>query len=110
MIREEVDNVVLTDTVSPHVTSDHVSCSITSFQSLSTEDLHVPNYQETPTKSYDLDPMPTWLMKEHLPTIIPVLCRIVNDSLATGTFPSELRNFTHILKKPSIMSMDHQLF
>jgi hypothetical protein len=47
-------------------------------------------------------------MKDHLPTIIPVLCRIVNDSLTTGTFPSDLRKaiITPILKKPSL---DHQL-
>ena len=44
-----------------------------------------------PPKSCDLDPMPTWLVKKHLPTIIPVLLRIINGSLSTGVFPAELR-------------------
>ena len=80
---------------------------MTSFQPLSTEDL-TKVIMKCPTKNCGLDPMPTWIMKDHLPTFIPVLCRIVNDSLATGTFPSDLRKaiITPILKKPSL---DHQL-
>ena len=106
-IRGEVDNVVLSESVSHNVTNNHVSCSMLSFENVSPEDLTTV-IMKCPTKSCDLDPLPTWLIKEHLPTIIPIMCRIVNESLANGRFPSDLRKaiITPILKKPSL---DRQL-
>ena len=60
-----------------------------------------------PTKSRDLDPLPNWLIKNHLPTIVPTLCQVVNLSLSTGCFPSVLSKaiVTPILKNPTL---DHQ--
>ena len=47
--------------------------------------------------------MPTWLVKQHLPALIQILCRIVNCSLSSGVFPAELRKarITPVLK-PSL--------
>ena len=39
------------------------------------------------TKSCRLDPIPTWLLKENLDHVLPLLTSIVNQSLSTGTFP-----------------------
>ena len=54
-----------------------------------------------PSKSCSLDSMPTWLVKQHLPVLTPILTKIVNNSLSSGSFPSGLRRaiITPILKK-----------
>ena len=48
--------------------------------------------------------MPTWLLKQHLPVLLPILTKIVNSSLSSGSFPSVLRKaiITPILKKASL--------
>ena len=57
-----------------------------------------------PSKSCSLDPMPTWLVKQYLPVLMPILTKIVNSSLSSGSFPSRLRRaiITPILKKASL--------
>ena len=52
------------------------------------------------------DLMPTWLVKQHIATLLPILCRIVNTSLQSGVFPDELHRaiFTPVLKK---VTLDH---
>ena len=73
------------------------------FQYVTPEDLKKV-IMKCPTKSCDLYPLPTWLIKNHLPTIVPTLCQVVNLSLSTGCFPSVLSKaiVTPILKKPSL--------
>ena len=57
-----------------------------------------------PSKSCSLDPMPTWLVKQYLPVLTPILTKIVNSSLSSGSFSSGLRRaiITPILKKASL--------
>jgi hypothetical protein len=57
-----------------------------------------------PSKSCDLDPLPTWLLKKHLQIFLPILTTIVNTSLLSGSFPAELRKakITLVLKKISL--------
>jgi len=43
------------------------------------------------TKSCNLDPIPTWLLKECIDSLIPVLTRIVNLSLSSAEVPSNLK-------------------
>jgi hypothetical protein len=43
------------------------------------------------TKSCSLDPIPTWLLKECLGCLLPVITRIVNLSLEAGEVPSNLK-------------------
>ena len=56
------------------------------------------------SKSCSLDPMPTWLLKDCITDLAAPLTSIINDSMATGTFPSQLKSalVTPILKKPSL--------
>jgi hypothetical protein len=56
------------------------------------------------SKSCALDPIPTSLLKMHLDSLLPVLLRIVNQSLTTSTFPPSLKAayLTPLLKKPSL--------
>ena len=43
------------------------------------------------TKSCDLDPIPTWLLKICLVELLPVITHIVNLSLSTSAVPSEFK-------------------
>ena len=43
------------------------------------------------SKSCQLDPIPTALIKDHLPILLPTLCTIVNKSLQQSQMPSELK-------------------
>ena len=47
--------------------------------------------RKSPTKSCKAAPIPTALLKEILPDIIPLLKAVVNKSLQTGTFPDDLK-------------------
>ena len=51
-----------------------------------------------------LDPIPTSLLHELLPVLAPVIADLVNSSLATGVFPSELKSaiIKPLLKKPGL--------
>ena len=53
------------------------------------------------SKSCDLDPIPTWLLKLCLSEMLPVITYIVNLSLSTSTVPYELKLalITPLLKK-----------
>jgi hypothetical protein len=43
------------------------------------------------SKSSILDSLPSWLVKENLPTLLPVITDIVNTSLSSGIFPNSLK-------------------
>ena len=51
-----------------------------------------------------LDPIPTSLLHDLLPILSPVTADLVNSSLATGVFPSELKSavIKPLLKKPGL--------
>ena len=44
-----------------------------------------------PPKSCDLDPLPSWLLKECLHELLPLLTRIFNESLSSGIFPQHFK-------------------
>ena len=51
-----------------------------------------------------LDPIPTSLLHDILPALAPIIADLVNTSLNTGVFPSELKSaiINPLLKKPSL--------
>ena len=55
-------------------------------------------------KSCSLDPVPTWLLKQNIDIILPVITSIVNESLSSGTFPTALKVaiVSPIIKKASL--------
>ncbi|XP_072177812.1 uncharacterized protein [Diadema setosum] len=57
-----------------------------------------------PSKSCDLDPLPTWLLKEYVDVFVPVISQIVNTSMNSGVFPDKLKEAIVFprLKKPSL--------
>ena len=44
-----------------------------------------------PSKSCDLDPMPTWLVKSCDDMLVPLLTKIVNSILSTSDMPKDLK-------------------
>ena len=47
---------------------------------------------ESASKSCELDPIPTWLLKQCLDHLLPVITKIVNLSLSSGHLPDDLKN------------------
>ena len=58
----------------------------------------------SPSKHCHLDPIPTWILKEHIDILLPTITRIVNLSLTTSTFPSQFKSaiVKPLLKKSSL--------
>ena len=55
-----------------------------------------------PNKSCQLDPIPTWLVKQCVDQVLPFLTSIINESLTKGEFPNDFKNaiVNPLLKKP----------
>ena len=59
---------------------------------------------DAPSKSCELDPLPTWLLKKCSDTLVPIITELINLSLSTGIFPDEFKNamVTPLLKKSNL--------
>ena len=59
-------------------------------------------------KFCDLDPIPTYLLKECVHELSPIICFIINQSIAQAAFPSQLKS---ALIKPNLKdeSSDHDI-
>ena len=55
-------------------------------------------------KSCELDSIPTWLLKECVNELLPLILPIINNSLSTGVFPSICKQtvIRLLLKKPNV--------
>ena len=62
---------------------------------------------QTASKSCCLDPLPSRVLVPHLNDVLPVICKMVNLSLETGSLPPSLKEavLSPLLKKPSL---DHE--
>ena len=104
-IRQELDaNASATSNLNTYNNYDSdIMCRLSQFQLVTEDTLHEV-IMKCPSKSCSLDPMPTWLVKQHLSVLTPILTKIVNSSLSSGSFPSGLRRaiITPILKKASL--------
>jgi exonuclease III len=68
--------------------------------------------KKSPSKTCPLDPWPTWMVKQHLNSLAPVIQRVVNESLCTGVFPELWKRalIRPLLKKPSLDAVDMKNF
>lgn len=57
-----------------------------------------------PAKQSDLDPMPTWLLKDCIDLLAPYVSHLFNVSLSTGCVPDSFKraHITPLLKKPGL--------
>ena len=62
----------------------------------------------SPSKSCELDSVPTWLLKKRIDEILPSIVRLVNTSLRSGRFPDCFKEavIRPILKKPNFETND----
>ena len=90
-----------------YLTSEHVAEStnayLTSFTQASADEIH-KIIQNSAAKSCSSDPVPTWLLKEHLEVMSPVITDIVNLSLSAGVFPDQMKyaSVKPLLKKSGL--------
>ena len=77
--------------------------ALTSFQPASPDEI-AKLIMASPDKQCELDPIPTFLLKRCLHSLLPTITKIVNLSLATGSFPDTFKHsiITPLLKKPSL--------
>src|SRR6218665_2451176 len=68
------------------------------------EDKEENLYNLSPTNSANWNPIPTSLLKDCASILVPVIKKIVNFSLSTGSFPLLFKHslVTPLLKKPSL--------
>ena len=107
-IRSDLDNAsdITCSEFSNNVT---VQSSLSTFASVSSEEMRLI-IKQLPNKSSSLDPIPTWLLKECVEELLPIITTFVNRSMQEGTVPKALKHalVTPILKKdnmdPNILS------
>ena len=60
--------------------------------------------KKAPAKSCELDPIPTWLLKDLAPLIAPTICCLCNLSMDSGVVPAQLKQarVLPLLKKPTL--------
>ena len=76
-----------------------------SFQPLTEDDVR-KLIKQSPNKQCSSDPIPTWLLRECLDSLLPVLTLLVNKSLQIGYFPEEWKN---ALVKPLLKKLGLEL-
>ena len=59
---------------------------LTTLQILTPDEVH-HLIESSPTKSGDLDPIPTWLVKECMLELLPLLIATINNSITSGVYP-----------------------
>ena len=55
--------------------------------------------RKTPNKQCELDPMPTWLVKELRDVLAPIITSMANASFTRGLFPD---SYKHAVVRPRI--------
>ncbi|XP_072015041.1 uncharacterized protein [Amphiura filiformis] len=68
-----------------------VCVSFSEFDLLGEEDV-LKALNKASTKSCLLDPVPTWFLKQNIHVFVPIITRIINESLHTGVFPDNLKH------------------
>lgn len=76
------------------------SSSLSVFDTVDTERVN-KIIRSSPNKSCLLDPLPTWLLKASINTLLPFITSIVQTSLSSGVFPAALKEavVTPLIKK-----------
>jgi hypothetical protein len=74
--------------------------SLSDFQPLKSDDV-AEIIRQFPSKVCTLDSIPSWLIKKYLDILVPLITKIVNASLSSGTFPSALKEsiITPVIKR-----------
>lgn len=103
MIRSTLDS---SPSVSTESLPSIVSYSLSDFSPVSINEIE-SIIKKSNNKCCSLDPIPSWLLKACLPSLLPIITNIVNQSL-TSIMPSSYKEaiLTPILKKPDLNTED----
>ena len=98
-IRSTLQSSIPSSVTRPNSTKNTLS----SFKPVSEEEL-LKILKSSPSKSCDLDPIPTSLVKECVDILITPITKIVNYSITEGSFPNcfKMAYVTPLQKKPSL--------
>jgi len=100
---EKVDSVrqSTSSTPLPHVPAT-AKQELREWEPVTSEDV-AKLISEAPSKSYQLDTAPTWLVKQCNGLLAPFIAELFNTSLSTGCFPTKFKHtvVTPLLKKGS---------
>lgn len=88
-IREKLDDAHVPQS-QPHMDSCNSTYKLQRFEPTTEEEIK-KLIRASPCKSCDLDPLPTWLVKECATELAPKIASIVNNSLASSNVPSSLK-------------------
>ena len=79
------------------------TCAMSEFQAVTEEDVE-KSIRKSPTKSCTLDPIPTWLLKDCLGPLLPVITKLINLSMSEGIMPEDFKdaNLLPLLKKSQL--------
>ena len=77
--------------------------SCTQFKELLVEDI-IKLIKQSPSKSCELDPIPTTILKEVIPSVASLFASILNESMQTGVFLQDLKEalVKPVLKKANL--------
>lgn len=79
--------------------------AFTDFTSVSESDIRKAVYHSK-SKSCELDPLPTYILKQSIDTLLPIITSIINSSLTSGVFPDSFKMgiVRPVIKKKSLDS------
>ena len=102
-IRSTTDSRSMTITLEPLQPTAYQPAELCEFQPASADDIKRIIVQSS-SKSCELDPMPTNLLKDNIDTLSPIIADIVNKSLQSGVVPAAMKHaiVTPIIKKRGI--------
>ncbi len=97
-IRDNLDNTQ--NTVTPITETPKYTQQLTEFRSLSQDDVK-KLISNSASKHCELDPLPTWLLKECMVDLLPLITQIINLSLQLGDMPTSFKKaiINPLLKK-----------
>ena len=97
-VRKDTD-----DASPPSYSSRAPTTTLDSFQPLTAETV-MKLIESAPPKQYEVDPWPTWLLKDCAEDITPFITQLFQLSIASGLVPHILKDayITPIIKKPQL--------
>ena len=73
-----------------NINNPEIKSALASLQPASEEEVR-KIIMQSPSKTCDLDPIPTWLVKDCIDELLPVITQVVNISLSTSEMSAELK-------------------
>ena len=80
-------NITLDSTPPPLPERTYTGSKLTSFRPFTLDEVR-RLIQSSPSKSCDLDPLPTHLLKECCTELLPLITSIINESITSGVYPN----------------------